>query len=217
VRRLIIILITILFIFVPSCRHAQNTSRFASEDSVRILSEIATHRVKVDAFFRNNPESPFANDTSAHYHGINWYPPNLDFYFQSKLYRYANPETVSVFGTKGEERHECKYGYFVIEYAGKEYRLNTYKFTPSDESYASNPNYLGVWFTDATTGKETYPVGRYVEVENEQLDPGHMYEIDFNKAYNPYCAYSSIYSCAIPRKEDHFDFPILAGEKRYHE
>jgi uncharacterized protein (DUF1684 family) len=59
-------------------------------------------------------------------------------------------------------------------------------------------------------------VGRYLEVGQEVADPDYLYTIDFNNAYNPYCAYSSQYSCAIPRKEDHLDFPIRAGEMKYH-
>jgi uncharacterized protein (DUF1684 family) len=76
---------------------------------------------------------------------------------------------------------------------------------------------LSVWFTDETTGKETYRVGRYVEVGEENPDPQFVYTIDLNKAYNPYCAYSDLYSCAIPRKEDHIPIAIRAGEKNYHD
>jgi len=173
------------------------------------VSEVVTHRALVDSVFRFDPESPFKKDTTAHYQGINWYPPNLEFYFQSKLYLYSHPENVIVFGTKGEQRNEIRYGYFILPYRGKEYNLNVYK-----ESGSEN---LAVWFTDQTTGKETYNVGRYVDVGDQNPDSDHFYTIDFNNAYNPYCAYSSIYSCAIPRKEDHLDFPITAGEKKYHE
>jgi uncharacterized protein (DUF1684 family) len=74
-----------------------------------------------------------------------------------------------------------------------------------------------VWFTDETTGQDTYGVGRYVDVGNEDADPDHPYVIDFNKAYNPYCAYSNLFSCAVPRKEDHLDIALRVGEMKYHE
>jgi uncharacterized protein (DUF1684 family) len=64
---------------------------------------------------------------------------------------------------------------------------------------------------------ETYHVGRYVDVGAEQPDPEHVYVIDFNNAYNPYCAYSSLYSCAIPRREDRIPTPVRAGELKYHD
>ena len=48
-------------------------------------------------------------------------------------------------------------------------------------------------------------------------DPEHVYTLDFNLAYNPYCAYTPAYGCAVPRKEDHLDLAITAGEKKWHE
>ena len=121
-------------------------------------------------------------------------------------------------GTKGEERRHLKYGYFILNYDGKDYRLNVYKFTSSDpKRFELYKNYLSVWFTDQTTGKETYHVGRYVEVGEENANPDFLYTINLNNAYNPYCSYSSIYSCAIPRREDHLDFSVKAGEMKYHE
>ncbi len=71
------------------------------------------------------------------------------------------------------------------------------------------------WFTDKTTGNETYPVGRYLDFELNN-DPEFIYKLDFNRAYNPYCAYSDLYTCAIPTKEDYLDFEIKAGEKTFH-
>jgi uncharacterized protein (DUF1684 family) len=120
-----------------------------------------------------------------------------------------------VFGTKGEERKHLKYGYFMLTFEGQEYKLNVYKYVPGQQE--RSPDLLSVWFTDATTGKETYEVGRYVDVGNENVDPDFVYMINFNNAYNPYCAYSAIYSCAIPRREDHLDIPIRAGELKYHQ
>ncbi len=167
--------------------------------------------------FRRDPDSPFLRDSTIRYRGIQWFSPDLRFFFRSKLIRYASPETVIVMGTKGEQRIQLKEGYFIIPYRGKEYRLNAYKMTLEDSRrYGISPNTLSVWFTDSTTGKETYEVGRYVDVGEEQPDADHLYVIDLNEAYNPYCAYSALYSCAIPRKEDHFDFAVRAGELKYH-
>jgi hypothetical protein len=124
-------------------------------------------------------------------------------------------------GTKGEERRHLRYGWFefrVPDSAGRPIliRLNVYKFTPSDERrYRLYRDHLNVWFTDATTGSETYDVGRYVDVGEEQTGADYVYTIDLNKAYNPYCAYSDLYTCAIPREEDHIAVPLRAGELKY--
>ena len=218
IKTLFIFLLALFFVLtLQSCRTKPNVNhRRITEDSIHIVHEILSHRAEVDSFFRYDPDSPFNNDTSIHFEGIKWFPIDVNYFFQSKLYRYNTPETVSVFGTKGEERRELKYGYFVLNFEGQNYKLNVYKFTPYDRAYASHKNLLSVWFTDETTGKETYEVGRYVEVGNEQPDTGHYYIINFNNAYNPYCAYSSMYSCAIPRKEDHLNLPVHAGEMKYH-
>ena len=115
------------------------------------------------------------------------------------------------------KRKELKYGYFLLFFNGQRHKINVYKFTPYDSRrFETYRNLLSVWFTDATTGKETYEVGRYIEIGDESPDINHLYIINLNNAYNPYCAYSPQYSCAIPRKEDHLDFSVLAGELKYH-
>jgi uncharacterized protein (DUF1684 family) len=76
---------------------------------------------------------------------------------------------------------------------------------------------MSIWFTDSTTGHETYEVGRYLDAGEDLHDPNHRYEVDLNKSYNPYCAYSTMYSCAVPRKEDRLEFPLRVGEMKYHD
>jgi uncharacterized protein (DUF1684 family) len=75
--------------------------------------------------------------------------------------------------------------------------------------------YLFLPFTDATTGEETYESGRYIDLTIEDIKEKEVI-IDFNKAYNPYCAYvSGIYNCPIPPRENHLPIAIRAGEKRF--
>ena len=74
-----------------------------------------------------------------------------------------------------------------------------------------------MWFTDLTNGNETYHVGRYIELGKEQSDPDAEYVVDLNKAFNPYCAYSALYSCAIPTDEDRIPLALRVGEMKYHE
>ena len=75
--------------------------------------------------------------------------------------------------------------------------------------------YYSIWFTDKTTNNESYGVGRYVDFELNNK-PDFIYTVDFNYAYNPYCAYSSEFSCAIPTKKDYLEIAIEAGEKKFH-
>jgi uncharacterized protein (DUF1684 family) len=209
---------SLLIVVVLTGCQEKNPPAWSSADSVLIVNEILSHRVEADSFFRYDPDSPFRRDTSIRYSGIRWYPPNPRLYFKATLQRYVIPETVIVMGTHGEERKHLKYGYFPLVVDGTNIRLNAYKHLPDDpRRYAMYRNHLSIWFTDKTTGRETYEVGRYLDVGTESSDKNFLYTIDFNKAYNPYCAYSDIYSCAIPRREDYLDVEIRAGEMRYAE
>jgi len=206
-----------------SCSGKHAPAKLSAADSLLVVNDNIAHREAADAYFRYDRDSPFRKDTTVAYHGIRWFPVDPRYRGSSVLYRYATPETVIVMGTKGEERKELKYGYFTITVPGDQgqpivLKINVYKFTPYDtKRYELYRDALSVWFTDETTGKETYGVGRYIDVGNEDSDPQHRYIIDFNKAYNPYCAYSSLFSCAVPRKEDHIDITLRVGEMKYHE
>ncbi len=208
---------------LSSCGKSRDKLALNPADSLTIVNDNLAHRAEVDDFFRNSPDSPFKRDSGTAYHGINWFPVNPYFCGRSVLHRYDDPETVSVFGTKGEERRNLRYGYFEIRVPGdrgdvKTLGINVYKFTPHDaKRYELYKNNLSLWFTDLTTGKETYNVGRYIEMGDENPDPNFVYTIDLNKAFNPYCAYSDKYSCAIPRKEDRIDIALRVGEMKYHE
>jgi len=221
--RVLPILFAGLGMALTSCGRPGGLPPISPADSLAILEDNMMHRAEMDAFFRSDPASPFVRDTLIRYHGLNWFPVNPAFRGRSVLHVYANPETVSVMGTRGEERRQLRYGYFEFDVPGEDgfpvaLRLNTYKFTPHDRvRYDRYPENLSVWFTDRTTGAETYQVGRYIDVGDDAHDPAHVYTIDLNKAYNPYCAYSSLYSCAIPRKEDNLNLSLRVGEMNYHE
>jgi uncharacterized protein (DUF1684 family) len=76
-------------------------------------------------------------------------------------------------------------------------------------------DHLFLPFTDLTSGEETYTAGRYIDLSFEDIIDNKVV-IDFNKAYNPYCAYvSGKYNCPIPPRENTLSVAILAGEKNY--
>ena len=174
------------------------------------LTELSTERTLKDSSMRYDAYSPFNRDAKAEYAELNYYEPVSEFIFTSKLYEYDAIDTVDVFGTRGELRRVLKLGYFELNYRNDEHKVNMYKAFGRDGTA-----YYSIWFTDKTTGKDTYGVGRYLDFEYED-DPDHIYTIDFNRAYNPYCAYSAEFTCPIPREEDYIDFEIKAGEKNFH-
>jgi uncharacterized protein len=191
------------FIFV-SCG-----KKYSSKDE-KYVAEINKFRQQKDDFMKNDPNSPFNSRTKIEFSDLKYYEPDPEFVFKSKLYEYEKKDTIIIYGTKGEKRNAVKYGYVKFNFKGKEYLVNVYEGTTRN-----GENYFSIWFTDKTTGKETYGVGRYIDFELNP-DKNFVYTIDFNLAYNPYCAYSPDYSCAIPSKGDHINLAIEAGEKSFH-
>jgi hypothetical protein len=175
------------------------------------IKKIENIREDKNKEFQSAPYSPFVQDTAANFSPLKYFPVNPNFAFVSKLKDYQPKDTVIVLGTKGEERKVIRYGFLTFRHEGKEYRLNIYQGKSK-----SGEDYHSIWFTDLTTGNETYGVGRYIDFEINP-DKNFEYTIDFNLAYNPYCAYSSKYSCAVPTKDDFLEMKVLAGEKIFHE
>jgi len=176
----------------------------------KYITSIKKMRKEKDDYMKNNSDSPFNIDSNAVFHPLNYYPVDPNFVFKSKLFRYANQDTVDVYGTKGEVRKTIRFGYIKFNYQGKDYKMDVYQgHTKNGDKYYS------IWFIDKTTGKDTYGVGRYLDFELNK-DKNFIYTIDFNLAYNPYCSYSAKYSCAVPTKDDYIDMAVTAGEKNFH-
>ncbi|MFQ5632240.1 MAG: DUF1684 domain-containing protein [bacterium] len=113
--------------------------------------------------------------------------------------------------TNGKDRPALRYGYFAFEVEKNMHRLQVYKFLDNNSQYKP---YLFVPFLDQTAGEETYGGGRYLDLEENETG---VYELDFNFAYNPSCAYGrKEYICPIPPSENTLSIPIRAGEKAWH-
>ncbi len=101
------------------------------------------------------------------------------------------------------------YGVVYFTLKGKAFELNVYKSLSSYDN-SKYADYLFFPFTDLTNGEETYAVGRYIDLK---IPEGDTILIDFNKSYNPYCAYSKNYSCPIPPEDNHLNLRVEAGIK----
>jgi uncharacterized protein (DUF1684 family) len=207
INKIIIAILILIVVFVNiSCNKKNPETKEMKEYKNSILKE----RAEKDSSMQFDPYSPFHRDTSISFKPLNYYQPNPDFVFKSKLFYKEKPDTVTIMGTKGEPRTVIVIGYVELKKDDKVYKVNIYKgFSRTGLAYYS------IWFTDKTTGKETYGVGRYLDFELNP-DRDFIYTIDFNKAYNPYCAYTPMYTCPIPREEDYIDMSIEAGEKNFH-
>jgi uncharacterized protein (DUF1684 family) len=180
-------------------------------DALMKFESVATMRAEKDAYMRADPRSPFNYEKHpVPFTPLKYFELSQAWVFRSALTVFDEPEAVVIFDTKGRERNGHVFGVLSFSKENAEHRVRVYRM-PFDEGF-----YYGLWFTDRTTGEATYEVGRYLNFEFSE-DPDHVYTIDFNQAYNPYCAYSPAYGCAIPRKEDFIDLAITAGEMRWHD
>lgn len=205
-----IIVVILIFTTTALISISCNEKNEVKNSDPKYVTKILNERAEKDSAMQYGSYSPFRRDTSVSFTGLKYFPPDESFVFKSKLYRLNPPDTVVVMGTKGESRRVILEGYVNCIKDEEDHHVNVYKgFAQNGEPYYS------IWFTDKTTGNETYGVGRYLDFEYNE-DPEHVYTIDFNEAYNPYCAYTKLYTCPVPRKEDYIDMSIEAGEKNYH-
>jgi uncharacterized protein len=152
-----------------------------------------------------DPRSP----RFAEFKGLAYYPVDLAYRFVVPLTPNPRPDTVVILSTRGNQRRAVRAGWFGFTVAGRRCRLEATRLLEP----GVGENDLGVFFRDATTGKETYGVGRYVDPERL---PDGRYVLDFNRAYNPACAFSEHYNCPIPPKANTLPVAIHAGEKDSH-
>jgi len=154
-----------------------------------------------DEFFRDDPRSPLPPERRTGFGGLAYYDPNPDLVFRVEV-EPVPAEPVTIATTDGQERVYHRVGKVRIPIEGTEVELAL--FSTGHEG-------LFLPFRDATSGTETYGAGRYLDLPAPGEDG--MVEIDFNLAYNPFCAYNDAYSCALPPYENWLEVPIRAGEK----
>ena len=180
-----------------------------SPEEKEYIAKIEQERIEKNEIFKNDPSSPFNKKGKVEFHPLKYYDVDPSFIYKSKLYENETKDTIVIYGTKGEPRETVRYGYVTFTRDSKDYKLHVYE-SGGEEKYYS------IWFTDKTTNQTTYGVGRYLNITKVD-EPDYLYTLDFNLVYNPYCAYTSNYSCAIPTKEDYIDLAIEAGEKKFHD
>ncbi len=175
--------------------------------------EIEAFRREKDRFFAASPQSPLPHNQphQGRFPGLRYFAPDPAFRIAAQVVPFARPEVVQMATSTGEIRPQLRYAELHFRLGDQELRLAG--FTDPHQHHAHE---LFVPFRDATSGRETYGAGRYLEVALEHdADGVHTATVDFNLAYNPYCAYSPVYSCPIPPRENTVPVAITAGERAY--
>ena len=171
---------------------------------------VEREREKKARFFRDGPRSPVTEELRGdEFPGLDYYDPDPDYRYELDLHVYDDPERVTV-GTSAEgERVYERYGEFAFEVDGESVTLQAYR--PTDGS-----DRLWVPFRDETSGEETYGAGRYLDLEPEHhRTPEGTWVLDFNRAYNPTCAYNPAYECPLTPMENWLDVRVEAGERDF--
>ena len=172
--------------------------------------QLRNFRAEVDDFLQYHPQSPLDPYQKQTFQGLDYYDENKDLILEVEVERFPETEPLIEMETStGERRLYRRWGRFTFEVEGEEAQLTIYSDPYGQDFFMP--------FKDATNGEETYGAGRYLDNHRPglwQLDDIH-FAVDFNYAYNPYCAYSPRYSCPLPPPENWLKVPIRAGEKDY--
>ncbi|HOJ01201.1 MAG TPA: DUF1684 domain-containing protein [Anaerolineaceae bacterium] len=166
------------------------------------MSDLTDYRKMKDNFYLSDARSPLTEEQKQTFQGLQYYPENPALRFMLEIEEFSNKELVSIQTSKGDVRTYERYGKINFAVDGKPVALTVYK---ADVDFF-------LPFIDSMAGKETYPAGRYLEIE--PVENG-KFLVDFNMAYNPYCAYNDRWSCPLTPAENRLKVAIRAGEKLY--
>ena len=168
---------------------------------------------KMNQEFADAKKSPLTPEDRATFKSLAFYPSNKTFFVIATLVKTEKELPFEMKTTTDRKPLYVKYGELSFIIKGRSFKLNVYRNIElsKKEEYK---DYLFLPFSDATSGHESYIGGRYIDL---RVPAGNTITIDFNTAYNPYCAYNSQYSCPIVPLENDLDIAIEAGVKKFHD
>jgi hypothetical protein len=182
----------------------------ASPEAVQ--AALAELRRSKDVAFKRAQNSPIPAAERDAFTGLKYYPVDLAYRFVSQLKPCTVSTPIKMAATKGEERTYRCFGMLEFTLDGKTHALMALK--NAAPTAPGESKILFVPFRDATSGKETYGAGRYLEIEENRSG---VYVLDFNRAFSPFCAYNDDFSCPFPPPQNVLTVAIRAGEKSFHE
>lgn len=172
---------------------------------------IQKHRDELHQEFLDTAETPLTEEGLKIFEGLDYFKIDSLYRVSASLVRTPDEKIFEMQTSTDRLPEYLKYGLAEFTLNGKKLKLNVYQNVKlaNNEEYK---DYLFIPFRDFTSGETTYGGGRYIETE---IPNGGNLIIDFNKAFNPYCAYNHKYSCPIPPLENTLEIAIKAGEKSY--
>ena len=184
------------------------------------LFSFAQSKKAAEAFQKNLNEefadvkkSPLTEEDRLAFSELDFFPIDENFIVEAKFTKSTNEKSFAMKTTTDRAPLYVKYGEISFNLNGEKFKLNVYQ----NLELIKKPGFkkhLFLPFSDLTSGNETYIGGRYIDME---IPKGKTIIIDFNQAYNPYCAYNYKYSCPIVPLENDLATHINAGVKKFHD
>jgi uncharacterized protein (DUF1684 family) len=164
-------------------------------------------RDEKDDFLASHDQSPIPPDDREDFDGLDYFDPDPAFRVTAKYSPVTDTEPVELETTQGPPAEYTRAAVLGFDLGGGHHTLTAF--------HVEGEGTLFVPFTDATNGAETYDRGRYLDVDPADADDGDPIALDFNLAYNPFCAYSENFACALPPADNHVPVAVEAGERDY--
>ena len=205
----------IVTVVVTGCKDGKRYHDVATEKGQEqkpdIIKEILDFQKNLNEEFRDPEVSPLTDKYRKDFKGLDFYAPDTSFRVIANLVRTPDAIPFMMPTTTNRKSEEVVFGIASFVLQGIRYELEIYQNQQLmlKEGYE---DYLFLPFLDSTNGDTTYNGGRYIDLA---IPSGDEIVIDFNKAYNPYCAYNKKYSCPIVPKVNHLNTSILAGVKDF--
>jgi uncharacterized protein len=199
---LLIVIVVVIITFYYSYTGSQDQSAY--------VSEIKTEREDRDRYMQTSPESPFKGKPNE-FTALKYFPPDIRYKLTAELIPVKNKKPVTLSTNDGKQRQYVEYAYAEFDLDGYHNKL----LILEELDMGPIRGKLFLAFGDETSAGETYGAGRYIDIV--KVPGANTITLDFNKAYNPYCAYVEEYSCPFPPAENLLKVAIRAGEKVYHD
>lgn len=183
---------------------------FAQNNEVEAVYEF---QKKMNAEFADAEESPLTEEDRVQFKGLDFYPINEKLIVEATFKKAKKEKPFKMKTSTNRTPMYVKFGTLYFELEGKTFQLNVYQNLELSKRPGFK-DYLFLPFSDVTCGKESYIGGRYIDMRIPKTD---KVVINFNKAYNPYCAYNHKYSCPIVPLENDLNIAIEAGVKKFHD
>lgn len=195
-----VVIIVVVLSMMYAIQGGQSTQNY--------YEEIRKEREEKDRFMRSSSESPF-KEIDAKFEGLKYFEPDIRYKIDARLIPAKEKKLRTLATNDGLEKTYAVYGHAEFELDNETHSLLILEIIDMGPHRGT----LFLAFGDASSANETYGAGRYLDVKKPG---GSSILLDFNKAYNPYCAYAEQFSCPLPPKENLLSVAIKAGEKTYY-